>query len=173
MLEVFQALLTPTIAVVTAYIAYQQYRIRRDERSLALYDRRLALFKTAIEAVDRIRSGKEMSTDKALAWLSSVAEAQFVFGEEVQLVVEPLFEALYGFAIESEMSKREGRRSVACATAALKVEEFRAPLMAVLMPYLRPAGSPNKRKARLSPSAVNAMLPRSMEQEATDEKIPF
>src|SRR4051812_34426538 len=102
MVEILQALLTPVIAIATTYIAYQQYRIRRDEKSLAMYDRRLALFKPAISVVDRIRAGDTLVTDDAFSWASSVAEAEFLIGPEVQAVLDPLFEAVYEYAVLTE-----------------------------------------------------------------------
>jgi len=41
---VFNALLTPVIAGVVAYIAYQQHKTNRDRLRLDLYDRRLKVF---------------------------------------------------------------------------------------------------------------------------------
>lgn len=173
MLDVLQALLTPTIAVVTTYIAYQQYRIRRDERSLALYDRRLAIYKNAVSALDLIRAGKPMTSADAFEWAASVAEAQFIFGEEIQAVLGPLFGAIYDFAVESEPTIKGHPYSIACANAALHVEEFRSPLMAVVAPYLRPAGSPQRRKPRLSLSQVEALLPKPKAEPSSNDEIPF
>lgn len=127
MIELLQALLTPAIALVTTYIAYEQYRIRRDERALALYDRRLAVFKSAIAIVDRIRAGNAITTDESFAWLTSVQEAEFLFGEEVQTVIDPLFGAVHEYAIASEPASNGRPFDMACADAALNVERFRSP----------------------------------------------
>jgi hypothetical protein len=45
--DIFSALLTPTIALITTYIAIQQYRRERAKFRHELYDRRLAVFKAA------------------------------------------------------------------------------------------------------------------------------
>ena len=181
MIEILQALLTPVIAIATTCIAYQQYRIRRDEKSLAMYDRRLSLFKAAISIVDRIRAGDTLVTDDAFSWASSVAEAEFLFGPEVQAVLDPLFEAVYEYAILTEPTTLGGQPyNTACAAAANQVEFFRQPLLAVLAPYLRPAGSASRRKRRLSVKEAEALLPEPLpesELPATgtpdSDEIPF
>jgi hypothetical protein len=177
MTDILQALLTPLVAIVTTFIAYQQYRIRRDERALALYDRRLALFKNAVSILDRVRVCEHMTASDALDWLSSVAEAEFLFGEELQAVIEPLFGAVYEYAITVEPVAKTNHFDVDCAEAALRVEGYRNPLMKVFSPYLRPAGSPNRRKRRLSIKQVSKMLPpESVSERAdktVDEEIPF
>jgi hypothetical protein len=177
MTEILPALLTPLVAVITTYIAYQQYRIRRDERALALYDRRLAVFKSAVSILDRVRACEHMTASDSLAWLSSVAEAPFLFGEEVQAVIEPLFGAVHDYAITVEPVSKTKDFNTACAEAALHVEEYRNPLMEVFTPYLRPAGSPTRRKRRISLKQVSKLLPPEPTCEHLDkelgEDIPF
>ena len=47
--DVLSALLTPTIAVIATYVAYQQWRVNKTRLDLDLYDRRLAIYK-AVDA---------------------------------------------------------------------------------------------------------------------------
>jgi hypothetical protein len=177
MTELLQALLTPLVAVTTTYIAYQQYRIRRDERALALYDRRLAVFKSAVGILDRVRMCERMTASDSLTWLSSVAEAQFLFDEEVQAVIEPLFGAVHDYAITVEPVAKTKQFDTACAEAAFQVEAYRNPLIEVFTPYLRPAGLPTRRKRRLSLKQVSKLLPPEPTYEHLDkelgEDVPF
>lgn len=178
MTEFLQALLTPVIAIVTTYIAYQQYRIRRYERAMALYDRRLAIFKNAIGAIDLVRAGNQMSMGDAFSWASSMTEATFLFGKEVQAVLDPLFGALHDYAAESEPVKNGKPYSVACAETALAVEALRWPLTEAFAPYLRLSGSPLWGRRRLSAKQVNKLvadvLPnKTAVSNADDKDIPF
>lgn len=158
-IAVSQALLTPVIAVATTYIAYQQYRIRRDEKSLALYDRRLALYKAAIKIVDQVRTGQELIVDDAFEWLNSTAEIEFLFGEEVQVVTDGLFGAVYSYAMLTEPVRLGGAQfNTECADAMGVVENFRTPLQRAFAPYLRPAGSPQRRKKRLTVKAAEELV---------------
>lgn len=178
MTELFQSLLTPLIAVVTTYIAYQQYRIRRDERAMVLYDRRLAVFKSAIGAIDRVRVGNPMGMEDVFSWASSMTEIPFLFGKEIQAVIDPLFGALHDYAAESEPVKSGKPYSTACAEAALAVEALRWPLTEAFSPYLQLSGSPLMGKRRLSVQQVNKLvsevLPNESATSTADEKdIPF
>jgi hypothetical protein len=178
MTEFFQALLTPLIAIVTTYIAYQQYRIRRDERAMVLYDRRLAVFKSAIGAIDRVRAGNVIGMEDVFSWASSMTEAPFLFGKEIQAVIDPLFGALHDYAAESEPVKNGKPYSPACAEAALAVEALRWPLTEAFSPYLQLPGSPLWGKRRLSVKQVSKLvsdvLPNESATSNADEKdIPF
>lgn len=176
MTELLQALLTPLIAITMAYIAYQQYRLRLDERALVVYDRRLAIYKTAVGVLDRVRAGDSLSSTEAFSWLSSMAEAPFLFGEEIQEVIDPLFDAIYKFSVESELAPGSPPRSWSRAEAAIDVEVFRSILMKVFSPYLRPSSSLFASK-RLSVAEVKELLrERTLDQRPDstgDEDIPF
>ena len=173
-IAISQALLTPVIAVATTYIAYQQYRIRRDERSLTLYDRRLSLYKLTIGVVDRIRAGNVMMCEEALTWLTSIAEVEFLFGDEVHTVTDGLFGAVYGFAVETEPIANGGTKDfdVSCMDAAYNVERFRKPLQEVFAPYLRPVGSPIRQKKRLTLTAA-AKLVADIKAKSPNDDVPF
>lgn len=171
MTETLQALLTPLIALITAYVAYQQYRIRRDEKALELYDRRLAVFKTAISALHRIQKGDLMTVEDVHLWWASLAEARFLFGEEVQVVLESFFSAVHAYAFELEVPTQGGEpgMSVKSAEAVLEVESHYHPLIQVFTPYLRPAGSPNRRKRRLTVKEASELLSRAPKSAIGDD----
>jgi hypothetical protein len=171
MLETLQALLTPLIGVITAYVAYQQYRIRKDERSLVMYDRRLAIFKNAVTMIDRVRAGLEIRPDEALTWLTSVAEANFLFGEEIPYILDEVFGSLYEYAC---LSEGKPKVTSAVAEAALAVEDTRAPLHTAFKPYLRLAGSAVKKSKPLSLHEAMQLLPaKPAKAGSSDSDIPF
>lgn len=177
MADLLQALLTPAIAIVTTYIAYQQYRIRKDERAMVLYDRRLAIFKNAVGAIDRVRAGSRLTTEDVFSWASSMTEAPFLFGKEVEAVIEPLFGALHDYAVESEQTTKDNPYNFATADPAHAVEALRWPLTEACAPYLCLSGSPLRPKGRLSVKQVNKMVSEVAPNKNTDSQpegdIPF
>lgn len=177
MTELLQALLTPVIAITTTYVAYQQYRIRRDERAIVLYDRRLAIFKTAVAILDRVMAGKALTTEEVFSWASLMTEARFLFGKEVQAVIDPLFEALFDYAVESEPVIKGKPYNSFCANAALGVEAFRVPLTEVFSTYLYPSSAPLWVKRRLSVKRVNKLIseaaPHKNMASNVEGEIPF
>ncbi len=44
LIDVFSALLTPVIAAIAVYVAYQQWQTNRRRLQLDLYDRRLRIY---------------------------------------------------------------------------------------------------------------------------------
>ncbi len=170
-----QALLTPVIALITVYIAYQQYRIRRDECALQLYDRRLALFNKMIEIIDRIRAGHELVPHEAFAWLGTVNEAQFIFGKEVDSIIQPLFTDVFEYADSCESN---GALNIESSSAALRTEAYRTPLIEAMRFYLRAPGAPVRKSRRLSIKEVEktirvGMADGNLPNERPTEDIPF
>jgi hypothetical protein len=59
--DLFAALLTPVIAIIATYIAYQQYRANQLKLRHELYDRRLLLYNAVAEFLAHIvREGKRI-----------------------------------------------------------------------------------------------------------------
>lgn len=86
--DIFSALLTPTIALITTYIAIQQYRRERAKFRHELYDRRLAVFKAASKYLSIATSYNtiiDTVEDEIKAYNEFVAanmESQFLFEKE-------------------------------------------------------------------------------------------
>jgi len=85
--DIFSALLTPTIALITTYIAIQQYRRGRAKFRHELYDRRLAVFKAASNYLSiATRYGTTENFDeeeKAFReFLAANLESRFLFDKE-------------------------------------------------------------------------------------------
>jgi hypothetical protein len=157
MIDVLNALLTPVIAITTTYIAYQQYRLRRDERATAIYERRLNIYRNAISILDRVRAGNPLTTEEVFSWETSMAETPFLFGREVEPVINALFSALYAYAVESEPEANGKASTIDSAKLAIAVEDWRTPLVEVFSPYLCQTGS-TRVKHRLSVKQVNKLV---------------
>lgn len=96
-LKVLYGALTPLIAIIAAYIAYQQFRINRrkvesDERlarqkqRFDLYERRLTVFDAAmglIAATQAMPEDKQQWMEPQLRLRRSIYESYFLFGQDV------------------------------------------------------------------------------------------
>jgi hypothetical protein len=85
-IEIFAALLTPTIALVTTYIAIQQYRNNRLKQRLDLFDRRMAIYKSVTAYISTITNiDPAQREDKAAreAFYGCAYESYFLFGEGI------------------------------------------------------------------------------------------
>jgi hypothetical protein len=85
--DLFSALLTPLIAIITTYIAIQQYRNERAKFRHELYDRRMAIFKAASNylsiATSYVTRENAEEEEKAFKeFLAANAESQFLFDKD-------------------------------------------------------------------------------------------
>ena len=134
---VLGALLTPTIAVITAYVAYQQWRTNKTRLDLDLYDRRLAIYK----ALEEFYVGINIPGDIRYPMLSklrfSTAEARFLFPKEIENHLDALHmkgfraaqlrEQLYPISKEPGLPKGEARSKAVDEESKL-LQEIQGPL---------------------------------------------
>ena len=83
-IEILKGLLTPLIACLTVYIAFQQWKTNKQRLKLDLYDRRIRIYQEVKKIIRSIvRSGVAFNADEILDFRHSVFDAHFLFGEEV------------------------------------------------------------------------------------------
>jgi hypothetical protein len=89
--EIFNALLTPLIAVLAAYIAWQQYRVNHHSLRNQLYERRYAVFKAFMSYLaDIMREGKT-NYQRIGQFYAEASEAEFLFSESISKKMEELY----------------------------------------------------------------------------------
>jgi hypothetical protein len=69
LVRVLAALLTPTIAVVTTYIAYQQYQTNRRQHRLALFEKRMEVFNSTMDLIASVMRDARVELDQLVAML--------------------------------------------------------------------------------------------------------
>ena len=90
-LEISKALLTPLIAIVTAYIAWQQWKTNEQKLNLDRYDRRLRIYEEVRKILSIIFRDAKVGTDDLLKFRTSVSEADFLFGAEVPTYIDEIY----------------------------------------------------------------------------------
>jgi hypothetical protein len=90
-LDVFQSLLTPLIAIVTVYIAWQQWQTNRKKLYIDLYDRRLRIYTEVKNFLRAITGDSIIDTNELLIFYSSVSEADFLFGPEISKYINEIY----------------------------------------------------------------------------------
>ena len=98
-IEIFSALLTPTIAIVTTYIAWQQWRINKKKFDLERYDRRLRIYEEVRKILSIIMRDARASYEDLLRFRSAVSEADFLFGQEIPAYIDEIYKR--GIQLES------------------------------------------------------------------------
>ena len=96
-IRLFQGLLTPVIAAVAVYIAWQQWKTNQEKLNLDRYDRRLRVYEEVRKILSIVMRDAYASTDDLLKFRTSVSEADFLFGPEVMKHIDEIYE--HGLAL--------------------------------------------------------------------------
>ncbi|WP_051470225.1 hypothetical protein [Fischerella sp. PCC 9605] len=83
LVDIFNALLTPVIAVTTIYIAWQQYQVSQLSLKKDLYEKRLRVFQVFMSYLSEIVREGKVSYNRCLQFLADASEAEFLFDEEI------------------------------------------------------------------------------------------
>jgi len=90
-MDVFSALLTPLIAIVALYIAYQQYKVNRSRLNHELYVRRLEVFKSIRKYISSIAREGKTDFPKVTQFYADAGEADFLFKDDIPEQIEKLY----------------------------------------------------------------------------------
>lgn len=120
-LEISQALLTPVIAIITTYIAYQQWQTNKQKLILDRYDRRLRVYEEVCKILSIIARDADAGYEDLLKFRTSVSEADFLFGSEVPEYIDEIYKR--GLQLHSWNSQsRDGIQRPRAGYDSLKVE---------------------------------------------------
>jgi hypothetical protein len=89
--QAFSALTTPLIAVMVAYIAYQQHETARAKLNLDLFERRMAVYEQLRAAVAAVNGTGRVddATDRLL--LDAINASQFLFGQDIHNYLDAMW----------------------------------------------------------------------------------
>jgi hypothetical protein len=90
-LQLSQALLTPLIAVVATYIAWQQWRSNLLKLRLERYERRLRVYEEVIRILSIIGRDANATPEDLMKFRAAAAEADFLFGPEIPEYIDEIY----------------------------------------------------------------------------------
>lgn len=90
LLRVLQGLLTPVIAGIACYIAWQQWKTNRDKLNLDRYEKRLEIYKEVVRFISIGIREANYSDNELMNFKPNVSEADFLFGEEISKYINEL-----------------------------------------------------------------------------------
>lgn len=91
LIRISTALLTPLIAIVTTYIAWQQWKTNRQKLVMDRYDRRLRVYDEVQRILRDISVHLKPSIEDMVKFRSSVSEADFLFGPEITAYIDEIY----------------------------------------------------------------------------------
>lgn len=88
--SLFNSLLTPAIAIVTTYIAWQQWKGNRLKLKLDRYDRRLRVYQEVVKMLRLVCGEAKPEWSEIMNFGASTAEAVFLFGPEIPKYIDEI-----------------------------------------------------------------------------------
>ncbi|MHB1494565.1 MAG: hypothetical protein ACYCR3_09540 [Acidithiobacillus sp.] len=107
--ELSKALLTPVIAIVATYIAWQQWKTNQLKLHLDRYDRRLKVYEEVRQILSIIGRDAKASYDDLLKFKRAVSEADFLFGPDIPTYIEEIYQRDSGYLIKLQYWSGEYR----------------------------------------------------------------
>lgn len=90
--ELSKEMLTPLIAIITVYIAWQQWKTNKKKLFLDLYDRRLKIYEEVRQILSIILRDARASYDDLMKFRRAVSEADFLFGSEITIYIDKIYQ---------------------------------------------------------------------------------
>jgi hypothetical protein len=88
---VSSALLTPVIAIIATYIAWQQWKGNELKLRLERYEKRLRIYQEVVKMLSLIMRDADAKLEDLMAFRANTAEADFLFGPEVARYISTVF----------------------------------------------------------------------------------
>ena len=89
-IDVLSGLLTPLIALIAVYIAYQQYRTNSLRLRHEVYERRLRVYKAVQAFLSEIMREGDIDFPRTSHFYAEASEAAFLFDREIQTFIDDL-----------------------------------------------------------------------------------
>lgn len=84
-------LLTPVIALVTAYIAYRQYKNDNQRLKHDLYEKRYAIFSSVMETIALILRDANVDMNTLITFRKSTIEAYFLLDDDISSYLDEIY----------------------------------------------------------------------------------
>lgn len=89
--DIFSALLMPTIAGIALYIAYQQHQINKQRLKHETYEKRLKVYKAVQKHLSIIIRDGKTTYEECLEFYSEASEAAFLFDPTVMNKIDEIY----------------------------------------------------------------------------------
>jgi len=103
--ELSRSLLTPLIAIVAAYIAWQQWQTNQQKLNLDRYDRRLRIYEEVVKILSIIMRDAKVSDEALLKFRIATSEADFLFGADIPAYIDEIYRHGVAMAVVRGVSR--------------------------------------------------------------------
>ena len=89
--DILSAILTPIIALIALYVAYQQHVINKQRLRHETYERRLRVYKAVQKHLSNIMRKGTITYQECAEFYSEASEAAFLFDDSVQNKIDEIY----------------------------------------------------------------------------------
>ena len=89
-IDILTAMMTPTIAIVGSFIAFQQWKINQVRLRHELYDRRMAVYSKLMSYLSAIMRDASFPQEAFSYWFSASYEGFFLFDDKMHEYLESI-----------------------------------------------------------------------------------
>ena len=138
-MRILAALLTPVIAIVATYIAYQQYQTNHRQHRLALFEKRMAVFNSTMNLIAFVLRAGRVELDQLFTLIRETRDHELLFGPEIGEFIDEVYRngvelntrdvvgGQESIARRTELLNWFGGQSAAATKKFLKYLDFREP----------------------------------------------
>lgn len=102
-LQILQGLMTPVIAGIAVYIAWQQWKANERKLVLDRYDRRLRVYQRVVEFLGLVLRDFKPEPHEVIKFRGDTAEADFLFGPDISAYLDEVVkQALSSWQVHTE-----------------------------------------------------------------------
>jgi len=89
-IQLFQGLLTPVIAAIAVYIAWQQWQANKLKLVLERFNQRWAVYQAVLDFIVAVCRDFKISADEIGKFRRATIQAEFLFGPEIPKYIDEL-----------------------------------------------------------------------------------
>jgi hypothetical protein len=114
------------VALIGAWIAYQQWCTARNKLKLDLFDRRMVVYECVREALGNAAREGNLSQEEQIAFLSGIQPAKWLFGAEVAIYLEKeLWHKIVSLELHNTLSKNNPNEDQRIESIHLRAETMK------------------------------------------------
>ncbi len=130
LVDILSSLLTPLIALLALYIAFQQYQINRRRLKFDTYERKLAMYKIVNQYFLEIQRDGHTNFVRCSDFYSSVSEVFFLFSESIQKAIDEVYtKSIDMITLYEQLYPRDGSDGLAVGEERTKISHQNSQLL--------------------------------------------
>jgi hypothetical protein len=124
-IDISKALLTPVIAIVAGYIAWQQLKTNRRKLKLDLFEKRYAVFEKIGEFIGSILTSGKVGSGKDMQFLVDTKAVGLLFSEDISTFVSEIYrKAVRLHTLDAELEGTQGPQRISNIEAQREIKDW-------------------------------------------------